>query len=115
MPVTHLPAIKTQRLQVELPIYRIEELQRLMSISGITTQKDFVNNAITILEWAIEQSQKGNEVVSLNKKHKKYDVLVMPLLKHAAKFAANNRSQKIEDLREDEDYVDFTKIGIQHP
>ena len=47
--------------------------------------KDLVNNALTLLEWAVDETAKGNEVAAVNENDSAYRVLVTPLLQHVAK------------------------------
>jgi len=47
--------------------------------------KDLVNHALTLLEWVVDETAKGNEIAGVNEEESIYRVLVMPLLKHVAK------------------------------
>jgi hypothetical protein len=73
------------RLNLEFPEERIEELKQLQTETGTESMKDFVNNAFTILEWAVKETEDGNEIAAVNDGHETYRVLVIPLLQRVAK------------------------------
>lgn len=73
------------RLQVEVSAEQLAHIQALMSVCGFRTQKELINNAITMFEWAVEEVQRGNAVASFNKAGNTYEVLGMPALKAAAR------------------------------
>ena len=68
------------RVQFELSDERAKDLEELMRRSGIRTKKDLLNNALTLLEWAIEEKKAGRSIASIDEKEKKYKELVMPVL-----------------------------------
>lgn len=68
-----------QRIQVEITDEELNHLEFLMSQTGIKTKKELFNNAITLLEWAIQQRKSGNVIASLDKQGNLMRVL-MPLL-----------------------------------
>ncbi|MCI0487941.1 MAG: hypothetical protein L0229_15220 [Blastocatellia bacterium] len=74
----------TVRIQFELPEEKVRELERLMQETGIGTRKDFFNNALTLLEWAIHERKAGHVIASLDEKNKQYKELVMPILSAVA-------------------------------
>jgi hypothetical protein len=69
-----------QRLNFEFDAERVEELKELANESGLSTMKDLVNNALTLLEWVIQETKNGNEIAAVNEKDKTFRVLVTPLL-----------------------------------
>ena len=72
------------RFQFELSESRVSELERLMDTCGIETKKDLFNNALTILEWAVEEVTNGNKIASVNPQEDVYQPLQMPILREAA-------------------------------
>jgi hypothetical protein len=72
------------RMNFEFPEDRVRDLQQLRAETGAESMKDLVNNAFTILEWAVHETQSGNEIAAVNEKEKAYRVLVMPLLRNVA-------------------------------
>lgn len=75
------------RINFEFSEDRVKDLKRLQKDSGAENMKDLVNNAFTILEWAINEVKNGNEIAAVNEKEETYRVLVMPLLRNAEKIA----------------------------
>lgn len=59
-------------------------IPKLMRWTGATTYKDMFNNALTLLDWAIDQRAKGRIVASMDETNETYKELVMPALQHAA-------------------------------
>lgn len=73
------------RLNFEFPGERVEELKQLQSETGTENMKDLVNNAFTLLEWAVKETKDGNEIAAVNEEDETYRVLVLPLLQRVAK------------------------------
>jgi len=84
---TIMPQAETimTRVQIELAEDRVKELNDLMERCGLTTKKDLFNNAMSILEWAVEEVEAGNSIASVNKRDQRYEVLRMPILDAASK------------------------------
>lgn len=73
------------KVQFELPDERVKRIEDLMRESGISTKKDFINNALTLLEWAIQETKAGMMIASVDEKNEKYKELVMPVLSAVGK------------------------------
>jgi hypothetical protein len=87
------------RVQLDLPVQRIEELEKLIAKTGVTTRKDLFENALTLLEWAVEQREQGRIIASVDEEEDFYRELVMPALasvKHEAKISRANKTKKAE-------------------
>jgi hypothetical protein len=76
------------RLNFEFSEDRIKELKNLQNEAHLETMKDLFNNALTIFEWAVEETKKGNEIAAVNEQTEKYRVLVMPVLQQLIREAA---------------------------
>ena len=72
---------KDLRIQFEISNNRLKEFEGLMDETGVATKKELLNNALTLLEWAIEEQKKGNIIASLDERAKKYRELVMPIFR----------------------------------
>lgn len=68
------------RLQVEMSEQRVKEVNDLMIKCGVSSKKEFFNNALTLLGWVIEEVERGNEITSLDKERKVHSVLRAPML-----------------------------------
>ena len=73
--------MKSVRMQFELPEPRAQELDALMVRCGISTKKELFNYALSILEWAVNEFEKGNDIATLNKDTETYQTLMMPIFK----------------------------------
>lgn len=80
------------RIQLDLPAERIQELRALMEAADIETYKELFNNALTLLEWSIAESQAGRTLASLDDTQEAYRVLVMPMLQRVAKKARHTHA-----------------------
>lgn len=85
------------RLNLEISNAQMNALKALQKRTGADTMKDLVNNALTILEWAVEETAKGNEVAAVNKDESAYRILITPLLQHVAR--EEHRAPKQEEER----------------
>jgi hypothetical protein len=74
----------TVRVQLDLPADKVQELEVLMEQAKISTKKDLINNALTLLEWAINERKTGRVIASINEKTMSYKELVMPVLSAVA-------------------------------
>jgi hypothetical protein len=75
------------RIQLELPDVQVQELKTLMQEAGFETYKEVFNNALTLLEWAINEQKTGKVIAAVDEQNEKYRVLVMPALERVAKAA----------------------------
>jgi hypothetical protein len=73
------------RLNFEFSEQRVGDLKKLLDETGTETMKDLVNNAFTILEWAVDEVKAGNEIAAVNESEQVYRVLVTPILQNVAK------------------------------
>ena len=80
---------KMVRIQFELPEEKVAELENLMSTAKIATKKDLLNNALTVLEWIIQEKRAGRIIASLDERSKHYKELVMPI------FSALSSGEKV--------------------
>lgn len=58
----------------------MRELDQLMKLSGVSTKKEFVNSALTLLKWAINQRRAGRIIGSIDERKDSYRELEMPIL-----------------------------------
>jgi hypothetical protein len=77
------------RLQFELSYDKLQEFERLRLEGGFETRKELLNNALTLLSWAIRHAQAGHTISALDEKSDKSYDLEMPFLTYAAKNAAH--------------------------
>jgi len=70
---------KLARIQLELPQEKVDKLETLMKESGIKTKKELLNNALTFLEWAINERREGKIIASVDEQEKTLKELIMPV------------------------------------
>ena len=73
------------RLNFEFSQDRVQDLQNLKTTTGTNNMKELVDNAFSILEWAVNETKDGNEIAAINEADRTYRVLITPLLQRVAK------------------------------
>lgn len=71
---------ETQRVQLDLPERQVKELDGLMKETGVATRKDFFNQALSLLLWAIKEKKEGRIIASVDEANQQYREVVMPVL-----------------------------------
>ncbi len=67
------------RLNFEFNDAQVESLNALKKKTGASSMKDLFNNALTILEWTVDETAQGKEIVATDGKTAR--VFVTPLLR----------------------------------
>ena len=81
--------MKNVRMQFDFTEDRVKELEAMMAKCDISTRKELFNNALTVLEWALEESEHGHEIAAIDRKEKQFFALRMPILMQARKNQAS--------------------------
>ena len=68
------------RLQVELDEDTITEIEALMKEGNAQTMRDFLNAALTLFRWAINERKAGRIIASVDETKNSYGELIMPIL-----------------------------------
>ena len=76
---------KLIRIQFEMPEEKVNEIQNMMDEAGVKTRREFFNNALSLLAWAIRERQTGRTIASINESEQKYKELYMPILENAVR------------------------------
>ena len=71
------------KFQFEMPQANADRLDQLAREVGVT-KKDIINNALTLLEWAIDEVKDGRTIASIDAQENRYKELVLPLLRDFA-------------------------------
>ncbi|WP_319784508.1 hypothetical protein [Oceanisphaera sp. IT1-181] len=77
--------MKNVRLQFEVSEEKSKEIDALMKSFGITTKKELLNNALTLLDWALEEKTSGHEIAAIDKVNKEFHTLRMPIFNNVTK------------------------------
>lgn len=72
------------RIQVDLTPERVARLKALMAVLELDGYKDLFNNALSVLDWVVEETRNGREVASIDAHEQRYRVLVLPALEPVA-------------------------------
>jgi hypothetical protein len=70
------------RFQIELSDAQNSALEQLMEDCGIATKKELMNNAFTLLEWAVNERKHGRAIASLDDENGKLRELILPIFMH---------------------------------
>lgn len=68
------------RIQIDLPEDKVKALEALMAEADIGTRKELFNNALTVLEWMVNETKEGRVIASINEQTMSYKQLIMPIL-----------------------------------
>lgn len=79
--------MKNVRMQFDLPENRMSELEDLMSRCDISTKKELFNYALSLLEWAVSESEQGHDIAAIDRETKQFFSLRMPVLNAAKRHA----------------------------
>lgn len=77
--------MKNVRMQFDFSEDRVNELEAMMQKCNISTRKELINNALSILEWAIEETEQGHDIAAIDRKEKQFFALRMPILSSVKK------------------------------
>jgi hypothetical protein len=77
---TQQPSAERVRLQVEMSKDRLASIDQLMEATGMGTRKEFLDNALTLLAWAIRERQKGRSIASVSADGTSFKEVMMPCL-----------------------------------
>ena len=53
------------RLQFEIEEDALRDIELLQELGGLRTKKDLLNNALTLLQWAVRQRTSGRAILSV--------------------------------------------------
>ncbi|QCN96705.1 hypothetical protein D3093_15345 (plasmid) [Azospirillum argentinense] len=68
------------RFQIEMSDDGLKELERLVDLTKASTKKEVINNALTLLAWAIRQRREGFEIGATRDGRTISKQLEMPIL-----------------------------------
>lgn len=76
------------RLQYEISKEKNAELEKLMKDTGIDTKREFINAAVTLFMWAINEAKNGRSIGSVDEESSKWKEIVMSALETVKKRVA---------------------------
>ncbi len=88
---------KLYKLQVELNPTQLAILDELQEIGELRTKKELLDNAFTLLKWAVQQKKEGRLIVSMDSKSGAGRELELPYLQRveyaAQRLSATGRAE----------------------
>jgi hypothetical protein len=79
------------RIQIDFSGDRIKQIEALVEESGLPTKKDFFNNAVTLLAWAMREVKAGRTIASVDEERNRYKEILLPALENVAALASHER------------------------
>jgi len=70
------------RIQFDISDDKVREIEALMEESGMSTKKQYVEYAFTLLGWALDQARRGRLIASVDEETERYRELSMPPLEN---------------------------------
>jgi len=52
----------TKRVQINFDEERVDDFDKLQDLMAIPTRRELVDNALLLLQWAVEEKRKGREI-----------------------------------------------------
>lgn len=83
--------MKNVRMQFDFTEEKVKELEAMMEKCDISTRKELFNNALTILQWALDESEQGHDIAAIDRNEKQFYALRMPILMQAKKSQATTQ------------------------
>jgi hypothetical protein len=77
---TKTGAFEKTRLQVDMTRERLDAIDQLVSITGLATRKDLLDNALTLLAWVVRETRRGRAIGSADISGENFKEVAMPCL-----------------------------------
>ena len=84
-----------KRIHYELSGKEYPIFEWLRRTTNSKTDQELIDNAITMLQWGVEQVRRKRQVASLDAESKSYRVLQMPALRHAAAVTEKEKEEEV--------------------
>ncbi|MFL6310535.1 MAG: hypothetical protein ACJ71W_00385 [Terriglobales bacterium] len=81
------------KLELEIGTDGIENLKRIMRLSGVNREEELFDTAVALLIWAVEQRAEGRKIASIDPEKEEYRELEIPLLQGTKEHLPEQRSE----------------------
>lgn len=81
------------RVQFDVIKPQLERIDSLMKECGITSRKEYFDNALTLFEWAIEESKKGHTIATVDIQAANYNPVLLPVLIQIKRIHSSSPTQ----------------------
>jgi Arc/MetJ-type ribon-helix-helix transcriptional regulator len=75
------------RIQLEISENKRKQIKTLIEKADFKTYSELFNNAVTLLQWSIQQIEAGRSILSVDQESGKERELLMPFLQHVEQSA----------------------------
>ena len=72
------------RIQFDVAEEKLRKLEDLMVQASIRTKKELIDNALSLLAWAIRETAAGRVIASIDEDEQKYREIILPALENVA-------------------------------
>ncbi len=74
---------KSKKVRINIDVYpeKLDEIKRMMEIAGVPTQRELLDNALTLTKWMMRQKKAGKSIGAFIED--RFIELEMPFLDHA--------------------------------
>lgn len=72
--------MKMLKLQFEVDEDANEQIVSYMVLTKVKTKREYINNALALLRWAIDARIEGRSIASVDEGHTTYRQITMPIL-----------------------------------
>ena len=69
-----------KRIQIELTETRLKAIESIMRECGVRTKKEFLNSALTLLAWSIQEVKSGRIIVSAGESGNSKELVMKELI-----------------------------------
>jgi hypothetical protein len=87
---------EAMRIELNVSPQKLAEIEELMRECGIEKKPALINNALTLLKWAVGAVKNGRTIASVDEKNGKFRELEMPVLSQAASLASRKKESAAE-------------------
>ncbi len=71
-------------MSYKVPDDKLDRIGEMLKYTDNKSTQELLENAMTLIEWAVDQVKAGREVVAINGNSGQYITLKLPLLKKAS-------------------------------
>ena len=84
------------RIQIELSEEQLHHYEKLMKKCGMRTKKDLINNALTLLEWAINARENGSVIAAIDEEDGRYAEVLLPIFSNIKKVVSGTSTKLVK-------------------
>ena len=71
---------KSCRVQFDLTESAVNRIDELITLSEASTRKNYVENALVLMEWALSMAQKGYTIAAVDENNDSFREVTTPLI-----------------------------------